>query len=197
MSRVIAFFDFDGTITTKDSLLEFIKYCRGKRAFYTGFALHSPFLLAYKLQLFSNHRTKEMIMRYFFGRMPVEVFNKYCERFSAEILPSLIREKAIKEIQVLKNAGAEVVIVSASPENWLTHWCDAVGVKCIATKMIISGQKISGKIDGRNCHGIEKVRRIREAYRLENYSAVYCYGDTDGDKPMLQLGNYRFFKPFR
>lgn len=197
MSRVIAFFDFDGTITTKDSLLEFIKYSRGKSAFYAGFALHSPFLLAYKLQLFSNHRAKEMILHYFFGKMPVEDFNKYCESFTTEILPSLIREKAIKEIHKLKEAGAEVVIVSASPENWLTYWCDAVGLKCIATKMVISDQKITGKLDGLNCHGIEKVRRIKEAYDLENYSAVYCYGDTVGDKPMLQLGNYRFFKPFR
>ena len=40
MNKGIAFFDFDGTITTKDTLLEFIKYSRGTMSFYWGFLLN-------------------------------------------------------------------------------------------------------------------------------------------------------------
>lgn len=197
MSRTIAFFDFDGTITTKDTLLEFIKYCKGKAAFYAGFALYSPWLIAYKLKLLSNQRAKEKMLRHFFGGMPADRFIQYCMDFTREVLPSLIRPKALQEIDKLKAAGAEVVVVSASPEYWLRHWCESVGVHCLATRLIVHDNRITGKIDGNNCYGKEKVARIKSHYNLDTFSSVYCYGDTSGDKPMLALGTIRFYKPFR
>lgn len=197
MSRIIAFFDFDGTITSKDSLLEFIRYSKGNFAFFAGFALHAPVILAYKLQIITNHRAKEIMLRHFFGKMPVEEFEQLCEKFNAEVMPSLIRDKALKEIDKLRSHGADVVVVSASPENWIVHWCRKLGVQCIATRMLINNNKITGKIDGRNCHGEEKVRRIRELYDLDGYTSVYCYGDTPGDRYMLSLADFRFYKPFR
>jgi phosphatidylglycerophosphatase C len=193
----IAFFDFDGTVTNKDSLLEFIKYCKGTPAFYFGFALHAPALAAYKLNIISNHRAKEIMLKYFFGKMSMEQFNEYCVAFNRDIMPSLIRPKALQEIAKLKQAGAEVVIVSASPEYWLNYWCSSMNLNCIATRLITRDNKLTGKIDGKNCHGEEKVRRINEKYNLNTFSSVYCYGDTPGDKYMLSLGNFRFYKPFR
>ncbi len=197
MKKVIAFFDFDGTITNKDSLLEFIKYVKGDLAFYLGFLIHSPVLLLYKLKIVSNQRTKEMMLRYFFGRMKAEIFSDYCEKFIIEKLPTLIRPKALHEIKRLSDGGAEVVVVSASPENWLRSWCDANGLKCLATKLVISDNRITGKIDGRNCHGEEKVDRIKSSFNLNDFSSIYAYGDTPGDKPMLSLATIRFYKPFR
>lgn len=101
------------------------------------------------------------------------------------------------EIRKLKEAGAEVVVVSASPENWIIDWCKQMELKCIATRLQVLDKKITGKINGTNCHGEEKVRRIRELYDLTSYHSIYCYGDTSGDLPMLSLGTIRFFKPFR
>jgi phosphatidylglycerophosphatase C len=197
VNGTIAFFDFDGTITIKDSLLEFIKYCKGRNAYYLGFALHTPVLAAYKLNIISNQRAKEIMLRYFFGKMNMDVFIQCCANFSEQIIPSLIRPKALQEIDKLKAAGAGVVIVSASPEYWLQGWCDNIGVKCIATRLLTAGNKLTGKIDGINCYGEEKVNRIKKNYDLDTFSSVYCYGDTPGDKPMLALGTIRFYKPFR
>jgi len=195
--RLVAFFDFDGTITNKDSLLEFIRYCKGRNAFYAGFILNAPYLVAYKLRIISNQRAKEKMLHHFFGNMPVEVFNHHCESFFQEIIPSLIRPKALKEIKKLQEAGAEVVIVSASPENWLRSWCISMHVKLIGTRLEICNNRITGKIDGNNCHGKEKVSRIKKSFDLSVFTSVYCYGDTPGDKPMLSLGNHAFYKPFR
>jgi HAD superfamily hydrolase (TIGR01490 family) len=197
VKNVIAFFDFDGTVTTKDSLLEFIKYSKGSPAFYFGFALHVPILIAYKLNIISNHRAKEIMLKHFFGKMSVQEFKEKCVAFTRDIVPSLIRPKALKEINKLKDAGAEVVIVSASPEYWLNHWCSSLDLEYIATRLDVKEDRITGKIDGRNCHGKEKVRRINEKYDLDTFSSVYCYGDTRGDIYMLSLADYRFYKPFR
>lgn len=197
MNRIIAFFDFDGTITTKDTLLEFIKFVKGDASFYFGFILHSPILVLYKLNIISNQRAKEIMLNYFFGKMKAEKFSTHCEKFISEKLPDLLRDKAMHEIKKMQEAGAEVVIVSASPENWLQSWCLANDVKCIATKLTTHDDRITGRIAGLNCHGKEKVRRINEAFNLADYSSVYAYGDTPGDRYMLAIANYRFYKPFR
>ena len=194
---MIAFFDFDGTVTKKDSLLEFIKFVKGDLSFYFGFLLHSPILVLYKLQLLSNQRAKEVMLNYFFGKMPLEKFNAHCEEFMRNKLPALLRPKAIKEIEKLKQAGAEVVIVSASPESWLQSWCSSLQLKCIATKLVVANNRITGRIEGLNCHGEEKVRRIKTQFDLNEYASIYAYGDTPGDRYMLALANYKFYKPFR
>lgn len=197
MNRVIAFFDFDGTVTTKDTLLEFIRFVKGDLSYYFGFLIHAPMLVLYKMQLFPNQRAKEIMLNYFFGNMDAGDFERHCNNFMQQRLPSLIRKKAMKEITQLKKAGAQVVIVSASPENWLLKWCEAVGVQCIASKLSVINNRITGRIDGRNCHGEEKVRRIQNLFRLEDFSSIYAYGDTGGDRHMLSLAHYKFYKPFR
>ena len=194
---MIAFFDFDGTVTNRDTFLEFIRFVKGDLSFFLGFLVHSPLLILYKMQIVPNQRAKEIMLKYFFGGMPAGEFNRHCDNFMKERLPALIRHKAQKEIEKLRNGGADVVIVSASPENWLHKWCDAAGLKCIATKLAVRNDKITGKIDGLNCHGEEKVRRIYNEFSLENYTAIYAYGDTPGDRHMLSIANYRFYKPFR
>ena len=195
--KQIAFFDFDGTITTKDSFLEFIKYQKGIFRYYMGFLLNSPFLVAYKVGIISNQLAKEKVMRFFFGNMQVEKFQLACDEFSDNAIPSLIRQKALQEIKKLQEAGVEVVIISASAENWLIKWCASRGVSLLATRMQQRNGKITGKIEGLNCHGEEKVRRVHEAYDLSEYSKIYCYGDTKGDKPLLGLATFSFYKPFR
>jgi phosphatidylglycerophosphatase C len=197
VSRVIAFFDFDGTVTRKDTLLEFIRYVKGDLSFIIGFLIYSPVLVLYKLQIVSNQRAKEIMLAHFFGKMPVETFNRYCKSFENEVLPVLVRPKALREINRLKEAQAEVVIVSASPANWVGEWCASMKLKCIATGLVVKDSKLTGRIDGSNCHGKEKVRRINTLYNLAEYSSVYAYGDTSGDKYMLDLAHYKFYKPFR
>jgi phosphatidylglycerophosphatase C len=193
----IAFFDFDGTITTKDTLLEIIKYKHGKRKFYFGFLLHSPWLVAYKLGIISNQLAKETVLRYFFRKMSFEQFRSMADEFARTQIPLLVRPKALLEIKKLQEGGAEVVIVSASAENWIKDWCQSLRLQLIATQLEVKNGRMTGKINGRNCHGEEKVARIKAKYNLSDFREVYCYGDTSGDKPMLALGTMRFYKPFR
>ena len=197
MKRVIAFFDFDGTVTRKDTLLEFIKFSRGRLRFYLGFLINSPILIAYKIGIISNQTAKEWILRYFFSGRKLEFFQQQCDLFAEQVLPSLLRSKAINEINKLKEFGADVVIVSASAENWIKKWTDSLNLQLLATRLTTKNEKITGKIDGKNCHGKEKVSRIKERFSLSDYSDIYCYGDTKGDRPMLELGTIRFYKPFR
>lgn len=197
MKERLAFFDFDGTITRKDTLLEFIKYNKGKWYFYIGFLLNLPYLVLYRLKIISNQTAKEKILRFFFGRTPLDLFNEKCTLFSTHALPDLIRPKAQREIKNLQDKNFTVVIVSASPENWIKDWAEKNKLQLIATRLMVHNGRLTGKIMGRNCHGKEKVRRIKEKFSLSEAEMIYAYGDNSGDRPMLSIANCTFFKPFR
>jgi phosphatidylglycerophosphatase C len=197
LKKKIAFFDFDGTITKKDTLLEFIKFNKSALHLYLGFLLHSPWLIAYKLKIISNQAAKEKVLQFFFGKMNFDLFQKRCDQFAIDIIPGLVRPKALAEIKKLQNNGVLVVIVTSSPENWISGWAAVVQAKMIGTHLEIKDGLVTGKIMGKNCHGKEKVKRIQEEYDLSEYNEIYAYGDTAGDKPMLALANSPFMKPFR
>ncbi|HZG23092.1 MAG TPA: HAD family hydrolase [Chitinophagaceae bacterium] len=197
MNRRIAFFDFDGTLTTKDTLLEFIRFYKGSLWFYVGFLVYSPFLVAYKLKIIPNYVAKQKVLEFFFKGESIENFQKQCALFSQKILPGLIRPKAMKELELLKSSNSTIVIVSASAENWIKDWADKNGLQLLGTKLATDGKRITGKIDGKNCYGNEKVCRIRQHYELSAYNEIFCYGDSAGDKEMLELGTFSFYKPFR
>jgi len=201
MNKRIAFFDFDGTITTKDTLLEFIRYDRGRPLFFLGFLLSSPWIVAFKLKVISNQQGKERVLSFFFKNRPLDDFQASCDRFATEKLPGLLRPKALEELEKLKELGSEVVIVSASPSNWISKWAESIGAAVIATRLSTTTKKgqtvLTGSIEGANCHGQEKVRRIRQQHELEDYNEIYAYGDSSGDRPMLALGKISFYKPFR
>ena len=197
MKRRIAFFDFDGTITTKDSLLEFIKFYKGSVSFYLGFLLYSPLLLAYKLRIIPNYTAKQKVLQFFFKGESIANFQKQCNAFSDKILPRIIRPKALREIELMKKADATVVIVSASAENWIRKWAVENGLELIGTRLATADGKITGSIEGINCYGDEKACRIKERFNLSEYNEIYCYGDSAGDKAMLELATFSFYKPFR
>ena len=197
MKKSIAFFDFDGTITTKDTLLEIIKFQKGSFRFYLGFILNAPFLILYKLKIISNQRAKERMLTHFFGKMSLSAFQEKCDAFALDVIPSLVRPKAMIEIEKLQSTNTDIVIVSASAENWIIQWCKKNNLQLAGTRLETRGVQLTGKIDGANCYGEEKVRRIKERYDLCQYQQIYCYGDTNGDKPMLGLATIQFYAPFR
>jgi phosphatidylglycerophosphatase C len=197
LSKGIAFFDFDGTITTKDTMVELIRYQKGTVKFLLGFFFLSPFLIAMKLRILSIRASKEKLLRFFFGGMPVEEFQKKCNEFSNIKLPKLIRPAGLEKIHHLQQQGVEVVVVSASADHWVYPWCNQMNISLLSTKLQVVNGRISGKIEGENCRGQEKVRRIKQYYDLSEYDSIYCFGDSAGDKPMLSLATHSFYKPFR
>jgi HAD superfamily hydrolase (TIGR01490 family) len=193
----IAFFDFDGTITSKDTLAEILKFAKGKFFYYFGLLILSPVLIAYKIRLMSNYRAKEIMLTYFLKGMPLEKFDMICKEFTETKLPFLFRKAALREIRRHLQNDTHVVIVSSSPENWILPWCKQYNLECIATKLKVHEGKISGKISGRNCYGKEKVKLILKKFNLSHYSKIYAYGDTPGDLPMLSLSTDSYYKPFK
>lgn len=194
--KKIAFFDFDGTLTREDSMFSIVRFVHGNLGFYWGMFQLSPFLIAFKLGFMGRKQIKEVYLKHFFGGLSVEEFQSHCHEFSESIIPKIILNEGLDKLQWHRQENFELVLVSASAQNWLIHWCDKQQINCIATKLQIKSGKITGKLDSENCHGEEKVRRIKEIYDLDTYDEIYAYGDTIADKPMLSLANKAFYRPF-
>lgn len=193
----IAFFDFDGTITTNDSLLRFIRFAVGDVKFLVGLTVLSPILILYKLKLIPNHRAKQIMLSYFFKGMNAEHFLKIANEYSLSHIQKIIRPKAMERIQWHHDNGDCVVVVSASLECWLRPWCQQNKLELIGTQLEIKANQVTGKLLTKNCYGIEKVNRIRQNYNLNDYETIYAYGDSRGDKEMLKLAHEKYYKPFR
>ena len=192
----IAFFDFDGTITKKDSTAKFIRYFVGDIAFIKGIIILLPFIIAYKIRVLSNNEIKRKLITYFFKDIDIEHFIAKAREFSLNMLDPIIRKKALDRITWHKNNGDELVIVSASINLWLLPWCKKNDIALIATELEVINNKITGNLVSNNCYGPEKVKRILESYNLSNYTCIYAYGNSRGDYEMLEIATEKFYKPF-
>jgi len=193
----LSLFDFDGTITTDDSLISFIRFVVGDAKFIWGMTLLSPMLTAYKLKLIPNYRAKQYILSYFFKGMAKEKFMQVAKEYSLKHIDTILRPKAMEKIAWHKEQGHKIVIVSASIECWLKPWCDKNDLDLIATKLEVKDGIVTGKFLTKNCYGIEKANRVQEQYNLSDCDHIYAYGDSRGDRELLELADEKFYKPFR
>jgi len=192
----LALFDFDGTITTKDSLVDFLKFAVGKPYYFIGLLLLSPVLLAYKVGFISNDTAKEILITHFFKDWRFDRFKKIADQYSVEKIDKIIRPIAFDKIRWHQDQGHKVVIVSASIDCWLKKWCKNHNIDLIATKLEVIEGKVTGKFAGKNCKGIEKVKRIKERYNLSEYIVVFAYGNSAGDKEMLSIADKQYYRCF-
>ena len=201
MKKKIYCFDFDGTLTTSDTLLEFIKYAKGRGRFLMVFLMYSPLLVLMKLHLYPNWKAKQQIFAHLFAGMRIEKFEALCRGF-AEENQHLLRPKGITLMHEALVAGAQVFIVSASIDNWVRPFFDIrnlKGVQVLGTQIEVEDGKLTGRFKSNNCYGKEKVHRITEVLKSLERSEyeIEAFGDSRGDKEMLAFADKGHFKPFR
>lgn len=189
-------FDFDGTLTNRDTLFEFCRFHAGGLKFACGVLILLPVLIGQRIRLVSAHRAKEIFLNYFLGGLASQELEELCNRFVPHV-SLLIRSKALSAIEEYRKQNVKMIIVSASPENWISPWAKQYGIEVIGTRLQIVDDNVTGRILGKNCNGEEKVNRIRKALNLSDYQKVSAYGDSNGDIPMLNLAHHKFFRPFR
>ena len=201
MKKKLYCFDFDGTLTTSDTLLEFIKYAKGRGRFLMVFLMYSPLLILMKLHLYPNWKAKQQIFAHLFAGMRIEKFDALCRGF-AEENQHLLRPKGITLVHEALVARAQVFIVSASIDNWVRPFFDIrnlKGVQVLGTQIEVEDGKLTGRFKSNTCYGKEKVHRIAEALKSFERSEyeIEAFGDSRGDKEMLAFADKGHFKPFR
>ena len=193
MKKIYAF-DFDGTLTTKDTLLEFIRFAKGTLAFGLGFLRYTHLLVLMKLGLYPNWKAKQKVFAHFFKDTTLDDFDAICQEFAASSR-HLLRPKGIEAINQALNEGSEVLIVSASIDNWVQPFFPQV--KVLGTQIEVVDGKLTGRFLTKNCYGEEKVNRLKAIYPNRQDYHLTAFGDSNGDKELLAWADESHFKPFR
>ena len=213
MKKKIYCFDFDGTLTTSDTLLEFIKYAKGRGRFLMVFLRYSPLLVLMKLHLYPNWKAKQRIFAHLFAGMRIEKFDALCRGF-AEESQHLLRPKGNTLVHEEMVAVAKVFIVSASIDNWVRPFFEIrnlKGIQGLGTQIEVVDGKLTGHFKTRNCYGEEKVNRIIQTLTtaqapggdtvpqnsIRSQYEIEAFGDSRGDKEMIAFAHQGHYKPFR
>lgn len=192
----VAAFDFDGTITYRDSLVYFLLFAKGyfKAALLVLRTL--PTLVLFVLGRKDRQAAKEALLTNAFAGMPLSELEALGKAFAAAELPRHVRPEALARIKWHQKMGHRLVLVSASIETYLIPWCQAAGFHdTVASRLALDpAGHVTGKLLGLNCRREEKVRRLIELLGpLDQYN-LYAYGDSDGDKELLESADLSFYR---
>ncbi len=91
----IYFFDFDCTITNKDSFIRFLFYTKG---FFLGLLIFSiilPYYIFYRILKKDTEFLKEKLIYIIFKNIDVKDFNNLCYDYSKKDFPLIIKKSFI------------------------------------------------------------------------------------------------------
>lgn len=188
----LAIFDVDYTITRKETLIELYKYVISKdiknirflpRAIYGG--------IMYKIGMYDEKKVKESFLK-FIDKIDEKELSILVKNYYRDVLEKILYQDAINMMRKLKGQGYKIYLISASPEFYLNELYAIKEVDVIiGTKFSIESGKFIRQMDGANCKGEEKVKRLKEFLKKENidvdYKNSYMFSDSLSDKPLLDL----------
>ena len=194
---VVAVFDFDGTLTHRDSLLPFLWRVAGPIAFVLNTLALLPTLLRYALGTMENGAAKERVLGRFLGGRSVDEVQAVAERFAEETIPSLLDPEGVARLRRHNERGHTTVLVSASPELYLRPWTETEAFNTvIGTQLETEGGGFTGRFATPNCYGPEKTRRLKAEGPSLTGKTVYAYGNSRGDRELLNRADRAFYQSF-
>jgi phosphatidylglycerophosphatase C len=194
---MVVAFDFDGTITVRDSFTDFLRWKVGGARYLAGMARLAPSGLQYLLDR-DRGRIKAAAAKEFLYGMRREELEEAARDFAKAEAQNLLRNDAVATFRWWRQRGATTVIVTASPDIVVAPFAKALGAALlIGTQLAFDEQdRVTGAFATPNCRGDEKVKRLKEHFG-EDLRLAAAYGDTSGDKAMLEIAEEKGYRVFK
>ena len=191
---VVAAFDVDGTLTTRDCVTPFLRRAAGRRLWTT--LVRHPLALAAAAAQRDRDRLKELACSALRGIESTEI-EHLGEAFAREVGAGSLRDDTVARLRRHRDLGHTVILASASLDPYLVPLGRSLGVDAVVCTVLERGSegRLTGRLVGANCRGAEKARRVR-GWLGENDLAdaeLWAYGDSSGDDELLALAD----RPFR
>ena len=197
----IAAFDFDGTLTRRDTLLPFLARGLGWPRFLLALLQCSPWLAGYAVRLVRNDAAKARLLQATLSGRTLAELDGWTSRWLAEDFAGQLQDWTMARLAWHRQAGHCCVLVSASPDIYLRRVASQLGFDgLICTEMEVQRGRLTGRMHTPNCYGEQKVLRLQAwlSARFGGESAqamrLYAYGDTAGDKPLLRLARHAWYR---
>jgi len=194
--QAIVAFDFDGTLTIRDSFTEFLRWRAGPAGWALGLVKLAPAVAAYARDR-DRGRIKAASVREFLKGTPRADLEADAERFADRVWSRFMRPDALEVWNDWGAKGAHRVIVTASPETTVAPFARRLGAEALLGTPLLfdSDDRVAGAFAGPNCRGEEKVRRLQAVYG-DDLRLAAAYGDTSGDTEMLAIADAPGFRVF-
>jgi phosphatidylglycerophosphatase C len=188
---VVAAFDVDGTLTTGDCVLPFLRRAAGARL--ATALLRHPLTLARGLVRRDRDTLKALACASLAGRPATEI-DRLGAEFASDVAASRLREDTTARLRRHRELGHTVVLASASLDAYLVPLGELLGADEVVCSRLERGAdgRLTGRLDGANCRGAEKARRVRAllAARGLEHALLWAYGDSSDDEPLLELADH-------
>ena len=201
MKEYIVIFASDKTLIRGDSTLIFIFLLRGFFGLVLDLINICPQLFKFIFERDFSSKLKENLINKAINSSTVSKRKRVILKQFPKILKKLIKPAAIERIKWHKNKGHRILIVSDLPKPIILSLSNYFDVEIIATECndilkINSSEKFVFKTSNRK--GAEKLIRLRDYLGYipdSNYFEVY--GDSKGDKELLDASSYPHFRSFK
>jgi phosphatidylglycerophosphatase C len=187
----VAAFDVDGTLTTGDCVLPFLRRAAGRRLLTTPLA--HPRALAGALFRRDRDRLKELACSGLGGLTSAETA-RLGDAFARDVASGRLRADTTARLRRHRELGHTVLLASASLDAYLLPLGALLGVDDIVCTQLErdADGRLTGRLDGANCRGPEKARRGRalRAARGREAAELWAYGDSPADADFLSLADH-------
>ncbi|GAA0115827.1 HAD-IB family hydrolase [Clostridium senegalense] len=188
----LAIFDIDYTITKRETLLELYMFMIKKSPKFIKYAPRNIIsTLLFALRLKDAGKSKETFIRFIDGIKEDEM-QELVKEFYEKRLCNILYQDAIDMMKKLKKEGCKIYLISASAEFYINEFYKIKEVdKVIGTRFKVENNIHRPIIDGTNCKGEEKVKRLMEEIKKEgievDFKNSYMFSDSLSDLPLLNL----------
>lgn len=183
----VAAFDFDGTLSRRDTFLPFLQRVCGAQRLYRALARSGPSLSRMAVGRADRDAVKDALLVRLLAGHPADELAEQGIRYAEFLRGSdRLRPDTLARARDHLDRGHRLVVVSASPSVYLEPLARALGFEAALTTRleVDDGGRITGRMVGGNCRGPEKVARL-EAWLDGASPPVYAYGNSSGDRELL------------
>tara|TARA_B100000886_G_scaffold226631_1_gene157939 strand:- start:2703 stop:4253 length:1551 start_codon:yes stop_codon:yes gene_type:complete len=189
----IVIFNVENTLIKGNSLI-IAAWCANKSyQFFFKLIYFFPIFLIFKIGILNPKEFKEKFLKIF---DICKMFNDNSENHFNKLILSKLRNEAIAKLNYHKKKGHKIYLCSAAPEILLKHLAKTLEVKIISTRLVFIDKKWLPHIDGLNCSGQEKLNQIIKNISPINKIDLEVYGDSLGDKEILEAADHPHFRNF-
>jgi phosphatidylglycerophosphatase C len=194
--NIVAYFDFDGTLTKYDTLLPFVIYVVGYRKFIMKLHLLVPILILYWCKIINNEIAKQSMLRTLLKNYSKQFIENKAQEFAKNKLCKWLNPFVLSRMNYHKEHNHKIIIVSANLATYLRYWASAHKLDgVIATEIEFVNNVCSGNLSSPNCYGAEKIMRIKQYLSDNNinFDYSYGYGNSHGDYQLLLYVNEAYW----
>jgi HAD superfamily hydrolase (TIGR01490 family) len=188
---ILALFDFDGTLTSRDTFVDFHRFFWGSLRLLSACA--ETVLLGGLHGRLDRDFLKATLVAHLWKNVSQATYQASARRYAETRLEKVLIPQAMEVFLRHLERGHDVYVVTASMKDWIEPWASKYGVPVLGTELEVLEGKLTGRLATLNCRGPEKTVRIAAAVDLKKYGKIYAYGNSRGDLEMLELADEKVY----